>query len=529
MGLLQVEDLSIQFHTCGRTVHAVDHLSFSIEEPEIVGVLGESGSGKTTAMLAVIGLLPKQAQVTGGRIYFQGIDITPPESGYQRKGEYEKKMQGLRGCGISMIFQDPAVYLDDMMTIGKQITETIRSHEKCGRKEANKRAKELLFKVGISSPGQRMRQYPFELSGGMCQRAALAAALASRPKLLIADEPTTALDAAVQRQILDLLKRISRETGTAILAASHDLGVTAALCRRVLVMKSGRLVETGTVEEVFSTPRNAYTRELLDSAQDEEPGAEGHVSSDIILSLKNVSGGYKIHEAVDDVTMEIRRGECFALVGESGCGKTTLARMIAGILEPESGEIRYNGEKIVPLKKGRRKDVSIQMVFQNPASALNPALTAGKMLEETLLSAKLGKKGACTDKIKKVLEQTGLLASDMSKYPYEFSGGQRQRLALARALILDPKLLICDEPVASLDASTKMYILDLLARIQKDRNLSILFISHDLGAVRNLCRRIGVMYQGRIVETGPVREVCSAPCHPYTKLLLESELPKSPS
>ncbi len=525
MALLQVEDLSIQFHTRGRTVHAVEHLSFCVEESEIVGILGESGSGKTTAMLAVIGLLPRQAQGTGGTVLFQGMDITPPPDGRQRKGGYEKRMQTVRGSGISMIFQDPSVYLDDMMTIGRQITETIRSHEKCSQKEADKRAGELLYQMGITDPKQRMRQYPYELSGGICQRAALAIALACRPRLLIADEPSTALDTTMRRQILELLKRIGRETGTAILAASHDLGVISALCRRVLVVKSGQLMETGTTEEIFSNPCNAHTRTLLSRVREGGDGTEGSGSTDVLLSLQNVSRRYEVkEEAVEDVSLEIHRGESYALVGESGCGKTTVARLIAGLLEPGSGEIRYNGDRIIPLGERRRRDVRIQMVFQNPAAALNPALTAGEMLEETLLSAKQGKKGACTEEIKRVLEQTGLSTSDLPKYPYEFSGGQRQRLALARALILNPEFLICDEPVASLDVSAKKQILDLLAKIQKDRNLSILFISHDLGAVRKLCQRIGVMYRGRIVETGSVREVCAAPCHPYTKLLLESEI-----
>lgn len=533
MSLLSVENLSVQFHNRTGVKDAVNHISFSIEENEISGLVGESGSGKTTAMLALLGLLPEHAVVSCEQMRLAGEDITPSaQPGTGQRREYERRMERVRGAGISMIFQDPSAYLDDMMPVGRQITETIHAHRKCSSREANEEARELLDMVGITDPERRMKQYPFELSGGMCQRAAIAIALASHPKLLIADEPTTALDATIQGQILELLKRAAKERKTAVLLVSHDLGVVASACRHVMVMREGCIVEDGSADEVFYDPQHPYTRELLACAANAEKPPQAIKREEPVLRLEQVSKSYGVCEAAEKVSFEINKGETFGLVGESGCGKTTVAKLIAGMLKPGSGKVLYRGkEVVVPGRwRGRRDMTDIQMVFQNPANALNPVLTAGEMLEDALLASGKARREECQKLIRKILEQVGIPGEDAGKYPYEFSGGQRQRLVIARALILNPGLLILDEPVSALDLSIQTQILELLGRIQeeKGKELSSLLISHDLSVVKSMSQRIGVMYRGSMVEIGRTAEVCDSPWHPYTKVLLASSLPPDP-
>ena len=536
MNLLKVENLSVQFHNRIGVKDAVKSISFEIEENGITGLVGESGSGKSTAMLALLGLLPEYASVSCDHMLFIDEDITPNISGdKKRRREYEKKMENVRGSKISMIFQEPAAYLNDMVPIGKQITETILAHRKCSRCEAKEEAKELLDLVGISDPGQRMRQYSFEMSGGMCQRAAIAIALASHPKLLIADEPTTALDATIQGQILELLKRIAKETKTAVLLVSHDLGVVASACQRVMVMKEGRIVETGSIDEVFYYPQHPYTKKLLSCSQNLEKAKKWPLDGkekEPVLKLERVSKSYGVCEAIDEVSFEIYRGEMFGLVGESGCGKTTAAKLIAGLIRPGSGRIIYQGQNVaVPGRwRGRKKMTDVQMVFQNPANALNPALTAGEMLEDALAASGRENKEVGRKLIRDILEKVGIPSEDAGKYPHEFSGGQRQRLVIARALILEPRLLILDEPVAALDISIQTQILELLFRIQKEKKkeISSLLISHDLSVIKSMTQRMGVMYRGCMVEIGSTKEVCDSPWHPYTKALLASSLPPDP-
>ena len=496
MSVLEVRNLNVQYHTEQAICQAVRGVSFSVEKGEIAGIVGESGSGKSTAMRAVMGLLKSNARVTADEIRVSGESPRP-------------------GRNIAMIFQDSLSCLNPSVRIGRQIAETVRVREGCTWREAKKRALELLDLVGIRQPRIRMRQYPFELSGGMRQRVVIAIALACRPDLIIADEPTTALDAAVQAQILLLLRRIVRETGTSLLLVSHDLGVIASMCGSVYVMHSGEIVESGCAEDIFYAPREEYTRKLLERAAGKVPdmrrsrskgrnrtnaGEDGNrnESADgrartgeekILVSLENVTREYDSHEGVRDISLTLEEGETYALVGESGSGKTTLARILSGILKPDGGSVLYRGREAAE----RERTGKIQMVFQDPAASLNPCLTAGQTLEEALRAADKSGEGRETIKKKSshekrqiwrekasvMLEQVGLSEEDMGKYPGSFSGGQRQRIAIARALINGPELLICDEALSSLDAVTGRTILELLLRFQRERGISILFISHD--------------------------------------------------
>lgn len=507
MKVLDVQNLSVQYHTGQGQRKALDEVSFSVEKGGIAGIVGESGSGKSTAMLAVMGLLAENADVTADAISVCGQQVIP-------------------GRDIAMVLQDSLSCLNPTVKIGRQITETIRAHKNCTRQEAGERAEELLDLVGIRNPAQRMRQYPFELSGGMRQRTAIAIALACEPKLIIADEPTTALDAAVQAQIILLLRRIVQDTGASLLVISHDMGVIAALCSRVYVMQSGRIIEQGTAEEIFYSPQQEYTKKLLRDARGIQRLRTGEKDSEVLLRLEHVTKVFDTKEGIRDISLEIRKGEIYALAGESGSGKTTLARILTGLLKPDSGMISYKGETLDAGTQAGIRQGKIQMVFQDPYGSLNPCLTAGQALSEAL-KALSGTQGGMTPqerrrKAEEMLCMVGLSAEDADRYPEEFSGGERQRIGIARALISEPELLICDEALSALDAATRSQILELLLSIQKKRKIACLFISHDLALIRKISSRISVLYQGRLAETGDTREVCSDPWHPYTKLLLNA-------
>lgn len=503
MRVLDIQKLSVQYHTEQGECRALEELDLHVEEGEITGLVGESGSGKSTAMLAVMGLLKENASVQSERITVCGEPAVP-------------------GVNIAMVFQNPQNCLNPSVKIGRQVAETVRARRHCGRREARERALELLDMTGIGNAKVRMRQYPFELSGGMLQRVVIAIALACEPRVIIADEPTTALDAAVQAQILRLLRRIVKETGTALLLVSHDLGVTASLCGRVYVMRKGRIVESGTVEDIFYDPREEYTRQLLNSVKKKRK-LSGEAKEENLLRVENLTKEFDTRDGVRDVTLELHEGEIFALAGESGSGKTTLARILTGILKEDSGTVFYRDE---PLERSRRGGGRIQMVFQDPYGSLNPCLTAGQALDEALRAAGFPEERTDRERrrerIRDMLERVGLTEDDMDKYPSEFSGGQRQRIGIARALIVRPEILICDEALSSLDAVTQQQILDLLLDIQREQQIACLFISHDMHVIRRISSRMGVMYGGRLVETGRTREVCSDPWHPYTKLLLEA-------
>lgn len=533
MRALDIKKLSVQYHTEQGVYRALRDMDLYVEEGEITGIVGESGSGKSTAMLAVMGLLKKNAAVQSEKITVCGEAPVP-------------------GVNVAMVFQDPQSCLNPTVKIGRQITETVLARRHCGRREARERAVELLDMVGISNGKKRMRQYPFELSGGMRQRVVIAIALACEPKLIIADEPTTALDAAVQAQILRLLKRIAEETGTSLLLVSHDLGVTASLCQRVYVMHEGEIVESGRVEDVFYDPQEEYTKQLLSSAKQKRKN--GVTPEDqVILRMEHVTKEYNTRDGIRDISLDLRRGEVFALAGESGSGKTTLARVLTGILKEDGGVLYQNGQPLGQKRRDRGRN-RVQMVFQDPYASLNPCLTAGQALEEVLRAADIrdgsqrrrmgtvpardnaaekqsrsarrrdrkAERAARRKTICDMLERVGLTEEYMDKYPSELSGGQRQRIGIARALIVRPELLICDEALSSLDAVTQEQILDLLLDIQREQGIACLFISHDMHVIRRISSRMGVMYGGRLVESGKTREICSDPWHPYTKQLLEA-------
>lgn len=539
MSVLYVEDLSIQFHDRHANGETVKHVNFHIDQGEIVGIVGESGSGKSTAMQAIMGLLPQKAEIKCKDMLLAGEKIIPPsfEGGKPEKTSqkiYERKMQAIRGSQVAMIFQDPLTYLNPTVKIEKQVTEAIHAHKKMTRARAKERAIELLDMVGIRNPKERLKQYPFELSGGMCQRVVIAIAIACEPKLLIADEPTTALDVTVQGQILQVLLRIAKETKTAVLIVSHDLGVIASVCSRVMVMQSGHMIESGTVEEIFYEPTKQYTRTLIAQASDLGNLAKPRDLSGTetpLLSLRNVTKRYPgktsqsrtiSTEAVKAVSLDIYKGETYGLVGESGCGKTTLASMITGVQVPTSGILEYGGRTLVGMKR------HIQMVFQNPYASLNPRRTIGETLEEPLLLNTEDNVEKRREKMIKMMGLVGLLTEDLNKYPQAFSGGQRQRIGIARALMLQPELIVCDEPVSALDLSIQEQILRLLEEIQSQFNLSYLFISHDLNVVKRISQRMGVMYAGSIVEEGNTQDVYEEPWHPYTKTLLSAMLTSDP-
>lgn len=509
MRVLDIRKLSVQYHTEQGECRALEEMDLHVEEGEITGLVGESGSGKSTAMLAVMGLLKENASMQTEGITVCGEPAVP-------------------GVNIAMVFQNPQSCLNPSVKIGRQITETVRARRHCGRREARERALELLDMTGIGNAKVRMRQYPFELSGGMLQRVVIAIALACEPRVIIADEPTTALDAAVQAQILRLLRKIVKETGTALLLVSHDLGVTASLCGRVYVMRKGRIVESGTVEDIFYDPREEYTRQLLDSVKKKREVPEG-AKEESLLKAENLTKEFDTRDGIRDVALELHEGEVFALAGESGSGKTTLARILTGILKEDSGSIFYRKETLGRKERGGRR---IQMVFQDPYGSLNPCLTVGQTLDEALRAAGTEEERADwrirRERIRDMLERVGLKEEDMDRYPSEFSGGQRQRVGIARALIVRPEILVCDEALSSLDAVTQQQILDLLLDIQREQQIACLFISHDMHVIRRVSSRIGVMYGGRLVETGRTREVCSDPWHPYTKLLLDASLDADP-
>jgi len=519
MSILEVRNLSVQYHTGQESRQALDGITFSVGEGETVGIVGESGSGKSTAMLAVMGLLGDSAEVSSDGITVCARPVQP-------------------GRDIAMILQDSLNCLNPAVKIGRQITETVRIHRKCTRREAKERAEELLDMAGIRSPKLRMGQYPFELSGGMRQRVAIAIALACEPRVIIADEPTTALDAAVQVQILHLLKRIVEDTGTSLLVVSHDMGVIAALCSRVYVMKTGRIIEAGSAEEIFYAPVHEYTKKLLRDTKGHKPipthPQEAHLRGrpqPPLLRLEHVTKVFGTDEGIRDVSMEIRAGEVYALAGESGSGKTTLARLLTGLLAPDDGKILYRGECLDAGKGKRAWNGKIQMVFQDAYGSLNPCLTVGQALSEALRAQ--GRKDRLTPaerrrRVEEMLCMAGLSPEDADRYPDEFSGGERQRIGIARALIPEPELLICDEAFSALDASTRKQVLDLLLSIQKEKKIACLFISHDLSLIRQVSSRISVLCRGRLAESGETRDVCSDPWHPYTKMLLNSVLPPDP-
>lgn len=502
MSLVEVTDLTVGFGS----LRAVDGLSFRLAKGAALGLVGESGSGKSTVASALLGLHRGTGAEVGGSVHVAGIDVQEASGAELRR---------LRGGKAAMVFQDPLSSLDPYYAVGDQIAEVYRVHVKASRRAARARAVEVLDRVGIPDAARRARSRPHEFSGGMRQRALIAMALACEPDLLIADEPTTALDVTVQAQILDLLHTLRAETGMGLLLVTHDVGVAAESVDEILVMRHGRAVEHGLVGAVLGAPAQAYTQELLGAVpRVDAPRTASAVTEEVVLEAsclrREFGRGKKAFAAVDDVSLTIHRGETLGIVGESGSGKTTLGRMLVGLLEPTAGEIKPGG--------GVRPDV--QMVFQDPVSSLNPRRSVGESIADPLRAQGERDEGRIRGRVRELLERVGLEAAHYDRYPHEFSGGQRQRVGIARALAADPRVIVCDEPVSALDVTTQAQVIALLAELQRELGLALVFVAHDLAVVRQVSDRVAVMRRGRIVEYGPADEVYESPRDPYTKQLL---------
>jgi peptide/nickel transport system ATP-binding protein len=519
--LLEVGDLEVAFGD----VPAVRGAGLRLMPGQRIAVVGASGSGKSTTAHAIMGLLPGSGQVTGGRISFRGEDIT--HAG-------EKRLRRLRGREIGLVPQDPMSNLNPVARVGRQVAETLMVHGMASRREAWRRAVEILGEAGLPDPARRARQYPHEFSGGMRQRVLIAIALACRPDLLIADEPTSALDVTVQRQILDHLEKLTQELGTALLLVTHDLGLAADRADHVVVMSEGKVVEAGPARQILTSPEHDYTKRLVAAAPSltVAPRRDG-AATEPLLEVAGVSKEYRIRGsrgsrgaflAVDDVSFAVQRGRTTAIVGESGSGKTTTARMVLGLVAPTAGTIRLDGSDIAGRRGAQRRAArrAMQPVFQDPYASLDPMFTVERLITEPLRIFGVGDRASRRARVSELLEQVALPTSIAQRYPNELSGGQRQRVAIARALAPGPRLVVCDEAVSALDVLVQDQILQLLESLQQELGLSYLFISHDLAVVRSIAHDVVVMRDGRVVEHGPVDQVLGSPSDPYTQQLLDA-------
>ncbi|GII31775.1 ABC transporter ATP-binding protein [Planotetraspora mira] len=598
-GLLRIEDLHTQIRSGDTTVHVVNGVDLHVDRGEVLGIVGESGSGKTLTALSVMRLLPHGGRITGGRIMLDGRDLVPlSESGLRR----------VRGGEIGMVFQDPMSSLNPTMAIGDQVAEAVRLHRRVSRRQAAARAVEVLDQVGMPAAARRVHDYPHQLSGGMRQRVMIAIALACEPKLLIADEPTTALDVTIQKQILGVIDRLRRELDMGVVLVTHDLGVVAGYADRVAVMYGGRIVETAATDELYGRERHPYTAALFDALPERAvntgeplrtiPGQPPDLSSPItgcafaprcvratdrcraeFPAVTVEAGGHAYHcfvplehvgaapraavaepaagrpsdeapvvvelvdlhkefpvnrgvlqrrvgsvSAVAGVSLSIRAGQTFGLVGESGCGKTTIGRILAGLERPTSGRVLYHGDDLAGLRGARRKRLlrGIQFMFQDSYAAMDPRMRAGSILAEPMRVQRSEDRTARRARVEELLGQVGMARGAVRRYPHEFSGGQRQRLGLARALALRPELVVADEPVSALDVSIQAQILNLMRDLQRQTAISYVVISHDLSVVRYISDVIGVMYLGKLVEVGPAEIVYGRPAHPYTRALIDT-------
>ena len=532
--LLKVNQLTTSIGTGSDKVNVVDNVSFEINKGETFVLLGESGSGKSITALSIMRLLPSAADIGSGEVILNGQNLFElPES----------KMRDVRGAKIGMIFQEPQSSLNPVLTAGQQISETLFRHQNLSKLESIKRSIELLDAVGIPEPDRRINEYPHQFSGGMKQRIMIAMALAGEPDLLIADEPTTALDVTIQAQVLDLLRKLQKDTGMAILFITHDLGVTSQMADHVAVMRTGQIVEAKDKASLFSQPEHPYTLQLFDAIpswekRQSESDTSEFVGTDekCLLKVNDLKVHYPIKKgvfkrvvghvrAVDGVTLKLHAGETLAVVGESGSGKTTMGKGILRLLETTAGEVLYQDTDLSSLDAAelRRKRSEIQIVFQDPYSSMNPRMMIKDIVQEGMLAQGIGETSQERDQMTaELLEQVGLLPEHQLRYPHEFSGGQRQRICIARALAVKPKLIICDEPTSALDVSVQAQILALLRTLQKEYQLGYLFITHNISVVEYIAHTVAVMYQGKIVEQGDVEQVLMHPQNEYTKELLSA-------
>lgn len=548
---LSIRDLTVEIPTRHGLFKPVQNVTYDIRPGEIRGVVGESGAGKSMTGNAVIGLLDEPARIASGEIWLKGRRIDNLSVEEQR---------AIRGREIGMIFQDPLTSLNPLFTIGEQLVETIQLHLKVSAKEARERALTLLDRVSIPDPKTRFDQYPHQFSGGMRQRVVIALALCSEPSVIVADEPTTALDVSIQAQVLDLIKELARETQVGVILVTHDMGVIADTTEQVTVMYNGQVVENGTTDQVLRAPRHEYTKSLISAVPrpqvklyrfpqvsyggrettfkiddlsrnwtKSEPSKSGKLLevegvTKKFLEKSAVLPSWRTYfTAVDEVSFDIKDGEVFGLVGESGSGKSTVARMIGTLLDVDGGDIRFDGDEVTAMTSaeiaGYRRQ--IQMIFQDPFSSLNPRMKVESIVAEPLLHHKILPPNQISDRVQELLDRVGLTRAAASKYPHEFSGGQRQRISIARALATQPRFLICDEPTSALDVSIQAQILNILKDLQEHLGLTMLFISHDLPVVRQMCDRVGVMKQGQLVEVQDTETLFANPQQDYTKKLLE--------
>ena len=527
--ILKVNNLRVSFSTRDKEFEAVRGISFEVKKGETLGIVGESGSGKSVTARSIMRLLSSPPSfMKDGEIIFRGENLV---------NKTEKELEDIRGRDISMIFQDPMTSLNPTIRIGRQIAESLIKHQKLSKKEAKQSAIDLLKLVGIRNSEARYNQFPHEFSGGMRQRVMIAIALACRPSLLIADEPTTALDVTIQAQILNLMKDMQQQFGTSIILITHDLGVVAGMCDRVAVMKDGEIVETGTTEEIFENPKHPYTKKLLNAlpklnekkkvkpAPLIKAGVDRNQPLLDVQSLKqhfDVGKG-NVVKAVDNISFHIKPGETLGLVGESGSGKSTTGRAILRLHEPTDGDVLYDGMAVNRLSKNEMKTMRrhMQMIFQDPYSSLNPRMKVLDIIGHALDIHRLSKDDTERKKrVEELLIMVGLDPSHAMRYPHEFSGGQRQRIGIARALAVEPDFIVCDEPLSALDVSIQSQIVELLEDLQQHLGLTYLFIAHDLSMVKHISDRVAVMYAGKIVELAESEELYSNPQHPYTKSLL---------
>ncbi|MDM3871147.1 dipeptide ABC transporter ATP-binding protein [Porticoccus sp. W117] len=523
MSLLDVKNLRTYFHTRNGVVKSVDDVSFSIDRGETLAIVGESGSGKSVSCYSLLNLIPQPpGKIESGSALFDGRDLLQMTA---------KELRQVRGNEIAIIFQDPMTSLTPHLTVGEQLIEPLLEHRDITRSEARQRAIAMLDEVGITNPEQRYHDYPHQFSGGMRQRVMIAMALITEPKLLICDEPTTALDVTVQAQVLQLIHQLQQRHNIAVLFISHDLAVVSDIADNVAVMQKGKVVEQGSKQDIFEQPQHPYTKQLL--AAIPHGGKQNAPSIDNVplVSGRNLQVAFagakqQWTTAVNGVSLDIHRGEILGLVGESGSGKSTTGRALLKLISASNtkigGQISYQGEEIqghdnrqmLPLRR------RMQMIFQDPYASLNPRMTVFDTLAEPLLYHSLATRKNVTEKVLALMDDVGLARAFVRKYPHEFSGGQRQRIAIGRAIATDPEFIVADEPVSALDVTIQAQILELILQLSRDRQLTMLFISHDLSVVRVLCDRVAVMYQGEIIESGKTEQLFNQPKTDYCRRLL---------